>query len=98
MKRVFIAAAVAALAISTASSFVDQANAAPAQNPLCQLARQEKNPIAWSEFYGCFGARPRVQHVVARSRRGAPQSEFCKLAGQEKNPTAWNEFYGCWRH
>ena len=98
MKNLFIGAAVAVLAISTVPTFVAKANAAPAQNPLCKLARQEKNPIAWDEFYGCFGARPRVQHVAVRSHRGAPQSDFCKLARQEKNPMSWNEFYGCWHH
>lgn len=98
MKKLFIATAIAAFAISTVPTFVAQANAAPAKNPLCALARQEKNPVAWNEFYGCLGARPKVQHVAARSHRGAPQSDFCKLARQEKNPMSWNEFYGCWHH
>lgn len=98
MKKLFVAAAVAALAISTVPSFVGQANAAPAKNPLCALARQEKNPMSWDQFYGCFGAQPRVHRVMARARRGAPQSDFCKLARQEKNLVSWDEFYGCWHH
>lgn len=98
MKKLIVAAAVSALAVCLVPSFVGQAQAAPAKNPLCALAKQEKNPVAWNAFYGCLGKPARLQHAAVRSRGAAPQSEFCNMAKQEKDMVGWSQFYGCWHH
>lgn len=98
MKRLLIAAAVLGLAVTTVPAFVGSAQAAPAQNPMCKLAGQEKNPMAWDEFYGCFGSRPMMERAMVRSRPGAPVGDFCKMAGAEKDLVGWAQFHGCWHH
>jgi len=98
MKKLLMATAVLAFAGSTVPAFVGQAQAAPAKNPLCALAGGQKNPMAWDEYYGCFGARPAVQRAMVRSRPGAPANDFCKMVGQEKDTVGWSQFYGCWHH
>jgi hypothetical protein len=98
MKKLLVAAAIAAPAVCMVPSFVGQAQAAPAKNPLCALAGSQKNPMAWDEYYGCFGMRPTMEQAMVRSRPGAPASDFCKMAGQEKDMVGWSQFYGCWHH
>lgn len=96
MKKLFLAAAVSALAVSTVPALVGQAQAAAAASPYCKMARQEKNPIGWDEYYHCFGT-PRITHVIARRHEAAPENALCKMAGQEKNLVSWDEYYHCWR-
>ncbi len=98
MKKLLIAAAVSALAICMVPNLVGQAQAAPAKNPMCALAGAQKNPMAWDEYYGCFGARPTMQRAMVRSTHGAPEGDFCKMAGGQKDMVGWSQFYGCWHH
>lgn len=98
MKKVLIATAISAFAISMIPALQGQAQAAAAKNPMCALAGSQKNPMAWDEFYGCFGARPVVERAAVRSRPGAPASDFCKMAAGEKDMVGWSQFYGCWHH
>jgi hypothetical protein len=98
MKKLLIATAISAFAICTIPALTGQAQAAPAKNPMCALAGSQKNPMAWSEYYGCFGSRPTVERAAVRSRPGAPASGFCKMAAGEKDMVGWSQFYGCWHH
>ncbi|MGA8820912.1 MAG: hypothetical protein WB624_26785 [Xanthobacteraceae bacterium] len=98
MKKLLIATAISAFAICTIPALTGQAQAAPAKNPMCALAGSQKNPMAWSEYYGCFGSRPTVERAAVRSRPGAPASDFCKMAAGEKDMVGWSQFYGCWHH
>ncbi len=98
MKKLLVATAISAFAISAAPTFVGQAQAAPATNPMCAMAAGQKDLVGWSQFYGCFGSHPTVQRAMIRSRRGAPESDFCKMAAGEKDMVGWSQFYGCWHH
>ena len=102
MRVLFVTVAAVTLAACSVSQdqevAMGQAQAAPAQNPLCALAGSQKNPMAWDEYYGCFGARPAVERAAVRSRPGAPASDYCKMAAGEKDMVGWSQFYGCWHH
>jgi hypothetical protein len=94
IKPYLVGAALVAFAVA-APAFVNHAQAATSQDPFCKMANGEKNPIAWDEYYHCFGPTARVVHVVSH-HRSAPLDPFCKMANGEKNPVAWAEFYHCW--
>ncbi len=102
MKKLLIAAAAVSFAV-TAPMFT-QAQADP-KNPYCSLAKFEKNPMSWDQYYGCWNrpARPaRLMNyapgpLMNRVQIRETKSPYCSLAKFEKNPMSWDQYYGCWR-
>ena len=102
MKKLLITAAAAGLTVMAVPMFT-QAQAAP-KNPYCSLARSEKNPMSWDQYYGCWNrqARPaRLMNYAPAPIMNRPairqtKSPYCNLAKSEKNPMAWDQYYHCW--
>ena len=92
-KKLVLSASAVAFAAAMSMAMVGQVQAA-ANSPFCNLAKSQKNPVAWNAYYHCLGPAPRPQHVV-RERRGPAKSPFCKLASSQKNLVAWNAYYHC---
>jgi hypothetical protein len=94
MKRLIIAATLT-LAASTIPVAVVQAQTAPAKSAFCDLAKGQKNLVAWNAYYHCLGPAPRVASVAAQARPSRATSQFCDLAKGQKNLVSWNTYYGC---
>jgi hypothetical protein len=97
MKKLLIAAALLTAGLLALPGFVGGSQAAPAQNPYCNMMNSEKNPIAWGEYYGCIKAPARTARVVARKpvRSARAKSPYCAMASSQKNLVAWNAYYHC---
>jgi hypothetical protein len=88
MKRLFIAATVF-------TALASQGQAAQ-RDPMCDLAKNQKNVSAWNEHYKCLNipARQAMAKAAPKVKRG-PNSEFCDLAKSQRNAPSWNEYYHC---
>ncbi len=99
MLRSALLAGTAALVALLVPAMAQQVRAAPTKSPYCNMARSQKNPMAWDEYYHCFGqapepaARPAL-HMEVRSATPA-KSPYCNMARSQKNPMAWDEYYHC---
>ena len=69
MQKLLFAASVLALAISPAVT--SSAHAASAKSPYCNMAKGQKNLVAWNSYYHCLGPAPQAAQVPARTRRTA---------------------------
>ena len=93
MKKLLIAASAVALAAAM-SSAVTSVQAAPQKSPYCgDLAKGQKNLVAWNAYYHCLGPAPRVSHTAVRPEPA--RDPMCKLAPGQKNLVAWNAYYHC---
>lgn len=68
---------------------------APAKSPYCNMAKSQRNPVAWNSYYGCLGTPPRTAAAAPPVREARATSSYCNMAKSQRNPVAWNEFYGC---
>ena len=96
MKKLSIAAAAFALAVSAVPVALTQAQAAPAASPYCNIGFQKWN-TNWAQYYHCYGseaAAPRLVHHVARRVEGREKSPFCNI-GFEKWNLNWQQYYHC---
>src|SRR5215831_2377695 len=94
MKKMLIAAAATlALAVSITPSLVSQSAAAPLRSPYCDMAKSQRNPLAWNRQYGCLDAD---QVAAARAEAHAPartahaKKPYCDMAKSQRNPLSWN--------
>jgi hypothetical protein len=106
MRKLITAATVSAFALAMAPAIVEQAQAAPAKSPFCNMAPATTS-ASWAEFYGCWGGPPRQyqpaqynppQYKPAPAQvayTGPGQTDFCKLSAASN--ASWAEFYGCWK-
>lgn len=99
MRKLLFTAAVLGLAASVVPAIVDQAQAAPAKSPYCNMASQA-NSLSWQQYYHCWGnsgPAPAAYYQPPYQAPPAPTNgDFCKMAAQA-NSLSWQEFYGCWR-
>lgn len=103
MKKLLIAAAAVSFVVMT-TPMLTQAQAAP-KNPYCSLAKSEKNPMSWDQYYGCWNRSARPAQLMNfapgplmnRALIRETKSPYCSLAKFEKNPMSWDQYYGCWR-
>lgn len=74
MKRLLFAASALALAAAMSPAVTGSVQAAPARNPLCNMAKGQKNLVSWNAYYHCLGpaeaARPEAAHRYVRAHRG----------------------------
>ena len=96
MRQLFMAAAALTIA------FASQGQAASAKNPLCDLAKSQRNVSSWNEHYGCLKPPARqalasAQAPTKTSAESGPGSQFCEMAKNQRNAPSWNEYYGCLR-
>ncbi len=98
MKKSLLAVATLALAISALPGLVSQSEAA-ARSPYCDMAKNQRNPVAWNAYYGCLDRSQAAAPVNARvhERHAADRAKdpYCDMAKNQKNPVAWNAYYGC---
>jgi hypothetical protein len=80
-----------------------QSVAAP-KSPYCDMAKSQKNTVAWNEQYGCIDKAQAAAHAralkadearAARQAKLHPKNSYCNMAKSQKNTVAWNEQYGC---
>jgi hypothetical protein len=106
MKKMLItAAAVLAVAVSTAPYLAGQAQAAPATSPYCDMPKAGNNgyaaDLSWAEHYGCWGGRARIAQGWTPPAQPAPSNAaFCNMPKASNNGYAadvsWAQYYGCW--
>ncbi len=95
MKRMLVVAAVLTLGIAAGPSF---AATATAKDPMCNLAKSQKNPVSWNAYYHCLGTQPQAAQARAQApaaRKSSTRSPYCDMAKSQKNPVAWNAYYHC---
>jgi len=95
MKRLLIVAASLAIAMFAAPILVTQSEAASPNSPYCNLAKSQRNPVAWNSYYGCLGPAPRAAPAAAPVRESRNTSPYCNMAKTQRNPVSWNSYYGC---
>jgi hypothetical protein len=95
MRKLVLAATALTFAIVAGAA---SATAATAQDPMCKLAKSQRNPVSWNSYYHCLSTQP----SVAQSRAQAPalrtrttRSPYCNMAKSQRNPVAWNAYYHC---
>ena len=94
MRKLLVITAAFALVGGIGSALPEHAAAQSAKSPFCALAGQEKNLMAWDEYYHCMGTPPRARPVVRRTA-GPPRDPYCTMAAGQKNLVSWNAFYHC---
>jgi len=94
MKKLLFAASAVVLAAAM-SPAVTSVQAAPQKSPYCDLAKSQKNLVAWNAYYHCLGEAPRISHTAVRPRPEPAKDPMCKLAPGQKNLVAWNAYYHC---
>jgi hypothetical protein len=95
MKKIVVAAAVLTIGVAAGSSL---ATAATTKDPMCNLAKSQKNPVSWNAYYHCLGTQPKVAQARAQTpgpRVRSMRSPYCDMAKSQKNPVAWNAYYHC---
>ena len=96
MKKFIVTAALLAATAFALPGFVGQSEAAAAQNPYCKMANTQKNPVSWSEYYGCFGHAAATKVSARRPVRVARSKDpYCKFASAQRNVVSWNTYYHC---
>jgi hypothetical protein len=107
MKRLLIATAALTAAFSLAPNLISQSQAASTgthaasktRSPMCDLAKNQRNPVAWNAQYGCLDTSQKSTKAYAQAPKthatNKTRSSFCDLAKSQKNPVAWNAQYGC---
>ena len=68
MKKLLFAASAVALAAAMSPAVIGSVQAAPAKSPYCDMAKSQKNLVAWNAYYHCLGEAPRPAHVAVRAR------------------------------
>lgn len=94
MKKLLFAASAVVLAVAM-SPAVTTVQAAPQKSPYCNMAKTQKNLVAWNAYYHCLGEAPRPSHVAARSRPEPAKDPYCKMAAGQRNLVSWNAYYHC---
>jgi hypothetical protein len=94
MKKLLVLTAGVALAFSTVTGLVGQSNAAPTRSSYCDMAKSQRNPVAWNSYYNCI-EKPAAARVVERKREFHAGNPYCDLAKSQRNPVSWNARYGC---
>ena len=103
MKKLLFTSAALTLALATVPNFVGQSKAAPmgdvpTRSQFCDMAKSQRNPLAWNRQYGCLDAD---QVAAARAEAHAPartahaKKPYCDMAKSQRNPLSWNAQYGC---
>ncbi len=90
-----VAAIALTIGIAAGASF---ASAAPAKDPMCNMAKSQKNPVSWNAYYHCLGTQPQVARSRAEATsvpRRSTRSTYCNMANAQRNPVAWNAYYHC---
>lgn len=95
MKKLLLAASAVALAAVMSPAVTGSVQAAPSKSPYCDMAKSQKNLVAWNAYYHCLGEAPRVSHTAARARPQAPHDPYCDMAKTQKNLVSWNAYYHC---
>ena len=95
MKKLLIAASAVALAAAMSPAVIGSVQAAPAKSSYCNMAKSQKNLVAWNAYYHCLGEAPRPSHVAVRSRREPAKDPYCNMAKTQKNLVSWNAEYHC---
>lgn len=95
MKKLLFAASALTFAMAVSPAVTSAVQAAPVKSPYCDMAKSQKNLVAWNAYYHCLGEAPRPSPVVARKRAEPPRDPMCKLAPGQKNLVSWNAYYHC---
>jgi hypothetical protein len=107
MKKLLIVTAALTLGLSAVPSFVSESQAAPTGGPptrseYCDLAKSQRNPVAWNVYYNCLqqpAAGPAVQRKHERQARyrvrNSARDPYCDMAKSQRNPVSWNAHYNC---
>lgn len=95
MKKLLFAASAVALSAAMSPAVIGSAQAASAKSPYCDMAKSQKNLVAWNAYYHCLGEAPRPARVAVRARPEPAKDPMCKLAPGQKNLVAWNAYYHC---
>lgn len=96
MKRLLLAVSTLALAAAVSPAVTSSAQAAPAKNPFCNMAKGQKNLVSWNAYYHCLGPsqaawprerymRSRERYRVRRSAEYAPPSYAQYQPGQDNS-------------
>ncbi len=98
MRKLLIATA----AVTIAAGFAGTSIAAPqAKSEYCNLAKSQRNPVAWNAYYHCnptAAARAETVGTAPANMRHAqtqPKDPECAFAKAQRNPVSWNQYYHC---
>ncbi len=75
-----------------------QASATTAKDPMCKLAKSQRNPVSWNAYYHCLGTQPKAAQARAQApapRASSVRSPYCNMAKSQRNPVSWNAYYHC---
>jgi hypothetical protein len=106
MKTLLMAAVALSIAVATTGSSQaasTKRQAAAAKNPLCDLAKNQRNIPSWNEHYGClqpaarqaFARAPEPTRAAATAPQAGAKSQYCELAKFQRNAPQWNDYYRC---
>jgi hypothetical protein len=98
MKKLMLVTAALALAAIAVPAAIDQAQAAPAKSPFCNMPAQKWN-TNWGQYYKCYGmnpARPHVKavHAIHHKRLAPGTSPYCNIPSEKWNIN-WGQYYHC---
>jgi hypothetical protein len=69
-----------------------------AKDPMCKLAKSQRNPVSWNAYYHCLGTQPKAAQARAQApapRTSSARSPYCDMAKSQRNPVSWNAYYHC---
>ena len=92
MKKMLKATAVT-LVLAAGSFLVAKSEAAP-RSEYCDMAKSQRNPVAWNTYYNCL-EKPAAFTAPSRKPERHAASPYCDMAKSQRNPVAWNQYYGC---
>ena len=102
MKKLLLAASALTFAVAMSPAVTSAVQAAPAKSPYCDMAKSQKNLVAWNAYYHCLGPAPRAPRASVQSRRLYAQAQpaqakdpYCDMAKTQKNLVSWNAYYHC---
>lgn len=95
MKKLLFAASALTLAVAMSPAVTSAVQAAPTKSPYCDMAKSQKNLVAWNAYYHCLGEAPRVSRTATRAKPQRPHDPYCDMAKSQKNLVAWNAYYHC---
>jgi hypothetical protein len=93
MKKLLMTACGLAFVAALGLYPVGPAQAAPAKDPMCNVAAQANNPN-WQEHYHCLAAPSAVQPTAAAQPAPIAKDPMCNIAAQANN-LSWQDHYGC---
>lgn len=97
MKSLFKVAA-ATLALATLPLLVAKSEAAPrgdAKSEYCNMAKSQRNPVAWNAHYHCLDTSQASATVAPKPQRRVNKDPYCDMAKSQRNPVSWNQHYRC---